>query len=109
MPKVPKPEILHSGSYWQDLRRQKQERDVRRRRALEQGPISLPADVGRVVTLPPPPSASRAKRRPVVTTNSITNTVLASRARDDERLLAALTARKLSSKTTLAKMGSKGA
>ncbi|KAJ7475081.1 hypothetical protein B0H11DRAFT_2215498 [Mycena galericulata] len=94
MPKERKPQVLHSGSYWQDLRRQKQEREARRRGMLEHGPTPVPGDIGRVVTLPGPPAASRATPLPVVTTNSFTKAVLTSRARDDERLLALFSARK---------------
>ncbi|KAJ7480361.1 hypothetical protein B0H11DRAFT_2233490 [Mycena galericulata] len=96
MPKAAKPEVLHSGAYWQDLCRRKKEREAHRHRAQEELPVSLLGDVGQVVTLSAPPVASRAKPRPVVTSNSITHTVLASRARDDARLLSIFAARKAS-------------
>ncbi|KAJ7081989.1 hypothetical protein C8R43DRAFT_1115553 [Mycena crocata] len=69
--------ILHSGEYWNMMRRRKKEREARAAQAS-----SSPSDGGAVFTLLPPKGAR--KPVPVVTTNSI----LASRARDDEILLA---------------------
>ncbi|KAJ7120550.1 hypothetical protein C8R43DRAFT_959793 [Mycena crocata] len=83
--KPAKAEILHSGAYWQDLRRRRQLRQQRQQRMA----VEATAAQGFVVTFCPR-GATTVPARPVTTTNSI----LACRARDDEHLLERFASRK---------------
>ncbi|KAJ6487505.1 hypothetical protein C8R47DRAFT_1072158 [Mycena vitilis] len=86
----PKPEILHSGQFWQEKRRLRDLREARRRRVAEdsEGGAYAPEypvlEQGEVHIWCPPAASRRPPARPVTTTNSI----LATRAREDELLLA---------------------
>ncbi|KAJ7665856.1 hypothetical protein DFH06DRAFT_1323019 [Mycena polygramma] len=86
----PKFEILHSASYWQDLRRRREMWNARGRRQEIQ-----PPEAGNVYVLSAPknagPSSAALASRPVVKKS---NTVLATRALEDERLLARFAAKK---------------
>ncbi|KAJ7604198.1 hypothetical protein DFH06DRAFT_1151379 [Mycena polygramma] len=89
-PKYPKYEILHSASYWQDLRRRREMWSARVRRQETQ-----PPEAGNVYVLSAPKqaghSSAAAGSRPVIRT---TNTISATRAGEDERLLERFAAKK---------------
>ncbi|KAJ6449239.1 hypothetical protein C8R47DRAFT_1230713 [Mycena vitilis] len=85
----PKPEILHSGQFWQEKRRLRNLREARRRRIEEDSEgqayaVEYPVPEQGEVHTWCPPAAARRPTRPVTTTNSI----LATRAREDDLLLA---------------------
>jgi len=89
---MPKAEILHSGQYWADLRRRRELWAARRRRAPNGGiPLDAP-EIGTVTVFCPPKPVPRPPTHPVSNTNSL-QAARERGTRDDEILLARLTAR----------------